>query len=178
MRVSDPTTPLVIDVSSPGFNGTTPNCVLQTKTANFTTVGQTIVFGPITCTTNATFTFSLKEGTSEIDTATTSVAIGANAMKELVVVPPTGTITVGTVTPFTVRAMGTNGFPYNKFTSPVLLILTGDSQARNLDNFTIGTANGGDTEKVFNVTFSKVGNVIVEAIGGAFSSEPITVTVV
>ncbi len=180
-RASDTTVPLTIEATSTAFSGATPKCTLTTKTATFSTVGQSMVLGPVVCTNSATFDFSLKDGSTEIGKASTSVSIGTNGMKELVVIAPAAPIVMGTELLFTVRAMGTNGYPYNKFTSPTVIQINGDTAAKNDDTLTIGTTAGGDTEKTFRVTFSKPGTFTIMARGGTntstYTSAPITVTV-
>jgi len=177
------TAPLTIELTSTAFNGT-PKCIITdaghpNNTADFNTVGQAIVFGPVTCTSSATFKFSLKDAGTEIGSSETSVSIGANAMKELVISSPQNSpsIAPGVSASFDVTAMGTNGFPYGKFTSPVIILINGDTAAKNEDVLTIGTAAGGDTKKTFHITFSKAGTFTLTARGGTFTSAPFTVTV-
>lgn len=99
-RATDTTDALTISLSSPQLTGTTPKCTIvdtndtTPTTKEFTTANQVIVFGEISCTgaNSATFTVSLKDGDTEIQTGSKSITFGNNAMQGLVVTPPSGTI--------------------------------------------------------------------------------------
>ncbi len=189
-RATDTTDPLTITLSSPQLTGTSPKCTL-TDTADttptvkeFTTANQVIIFGEVSCTgaTSTTFTFSLKDGTTEISTATNTITFGNNAMQGLIVTPPTGTIQGGTPAVFTIKAMGQNGLPFTTFNSPVILIAspTLEATAYSPDSVIIGTATSPASEKTISVTFPTSTNSITYTLfarGSTFTSPSVTVTV-
>lgn len=88
-RATDTTDSLTITLSSPQLTGNSPKCTLTDTTDStptvkeFNTATQVIVFGEMSCTgaTSTTFTFTLKDGATEIGTATNSITFGNNAMQ-------------------------------------------------------------------------------------------------
>lgn len=168
---------LTIDISSPKLTGASPVCTLTTRTVNLEADDESVTFGPVICTAAATFTLSLKDGTREIDTATSgSIAPGTNAMKELVVTAP-DEVTAGEATEFTIQAMGQNGLPYNAFDKPVILIV---DPALDAENNTGKLIIKPTTQGTLSLTFPEADEektYTVFARGGEFSSTPITVVV-
>lgn len=188
-RASDTTDVLSITLSSPQLTaGANQKCTItdtndSTPTVKeFTTAGQTIVFGEISCTANTTFTLTLSDGNTEINKATNPITFGDNAMQGLIITPPTAAIQGGTPATFTVKAMGKNGLPFTTFNSSVIVIAspTLDAGSFSPDSFVIGTTAAPASEKTILVTFPISTNPVtytLHARGGTFVSPSITVTV-
>lgn len=190
-RASDTTDVLTITLSSPQLTGSSPKCTItdandSTPTVKeFSTANQVIVFGEISCTgaPSTVFTFTLKDGNTEIGSVNKSaITFGTNSMQGLIVTPPTAAIQGGTPATFTIKAMGLNGLPFTTFNSSVILIAspTLSATAYSPDSVVIGTTAVPASEKTISVTFPVSANTATYTLfarGSTFVSPSITVTV-
>ena len=123
--------PMKVQLASPSL--TNSKCTYTGDSQYLNTGSTDVYFGPITCSAVESHTFSLNllDGsiTTPVAVATKTVGIGGVSMGNFTITTANDKVAAGNEFSITVKAIGTNGFPYVGYTGDFFVIVDGDDGA-------------------------------------------------